>query len=38
MTKDKFSRRVEVARFWRVVGGTEQQFHSFKDYTHVEVY
>ena len=38
MTKDVFSRRVEVARFRCVVGGTEQQCHSFKDYTHVGVF
>lgn len=29
---------VKVARFLCVVGGTEQQCHSFMDYTHVGVF
>ena len=37
MTKDIFSLQVKVAHSLRVVGGTEQQLHAFKEYTHVGV-
>ena len=33
MKKDVFSHRVEVAHFLLIVRDTEQQCHSFKDYT-----
>ena len=38
MMNHVFARRVEVARFWRVVGSTGQQCHSYKEYTYVRVF
>ena len=38
VTKDVFSHWVKVVCFLCIVGGTEQQHHAFKDYTHVGVF